>query len=314
MIPYSKKAFSGKYLVAAVVIAGLALSSCSTATAIVEATPTSPQQPTRTMTPAPTATATKTAAEIRIEELKYPEFSKDYQPEYVDHHEVVVEGITMNIDWGLSHWVMTRPDYPIAEIHIAPDIAPILGEIYLKSCWYRFTHFMPNNENVTYEEYVELVKQGKGDVSFAGYDEVNGGVRPVEMMINPAEGFAVSLVDQSLPIKINDLYSMYYGSDGTGRLLVARKLSSTKVKYYYSFTSEMSIDDLEAWLFSDIYVDVFGSLTSTENKCLESENVQGTCGYPSMPEEWGVWEEEMRREGILLHEGKRGPMFEVVEK
>ena len=266
-----------------------------------------------TTTPIPTSPVVPTETKVPVVVI-HPEFSRKNQPEYIDHHEVVVEGITMNIDWGLTHWVMARPDYPIAEIHIAPDIAPMLGEIYLKSCWYRFTHFMPNNENVTYEEYVELVKQGEGDISFMGYDEVNGGARPVEIMIDPAEGFALSLVDQSLPIKINDLYSMYYGSDGTGRLFVAGKLNSTFIQKIETIYGDYCIDCPETALFDELYNMALRDLARLENRCLMSENVQSTCGYPDNPPEWFPIIEKMDDEEMKVLNGTRGPVFEVVEK
>ena len=263
---------------------------------------------TETATAEPTAVPTETEAPA---EVKHPEFSREYQPAYIEHHEVVVQGITMNIDWGLSHWVTARPEKPVSEIHIAPDIAPMVGELFLKSCWYRFTHFMPGNESVTYEQYVELEKQGKGDISFVAYDEVNGGRWPVETSFDPAEGFALSLVDESLPIKIHDKSSTYYGSDGTGRLFIANKLDKAMVSRY----SGISYEDKWLSIFRDLLSDSLGDLLSIENKCFVSADVQSACGYPSFPiDKWKEFFQPILNEMMLQHNEDRDPIFWVVEK
>ncbi len=279
---------------------------------IVETEPV--EKPTATETLQPTSTAEVPPTPMPTEaftKVRHPEFSSKYQPEYIEHHVVVVEGITMNIDFGLSYWVTARPEESVSEIHIAPDIAQMVGELFLKSCWYRFTHFMPGNESVSYGQYVELVRQGRGNISFVAYDEVNGGRWPVETSFDPADGFALSLVDESLPIKMNDLWDTYFGTNATGRLLIANKLDEAMLSRY----SDLGYEDKWLTIFRDLLSDAFYGILSVENKCFLYANVQGACGYPSMPTNtWGEFFKKIMNEMWSQHNGDRGPIFWGVEK
>ena len=254
--------------------------------------------------------ATETPAQ-----LAHPEFSKHYQPEFVEHYVAKIRGMEIPIDFGLTHRVINRSDNPILEVHLAEDIVPILGEIWLQSCWYRFTHLMTGNEDVTYGQYIALVKQGKGDIEFAVYDEsASVSLRPVVMLIDPRDGFALSLVDTSLPIKINDIYSMYYGTDGTGRLFIAEKLDSAFLEKLYSQYNQYSPDFVWSLIFMSLYQRAFGDIVTTKDECLESENVLDACGLLSRPPEWDSINKPVRDEITGLGKGLRGPIFEVVTK
>ena len=128
----------------------------------------------------------------------------------------------------------SRPNNPIKTAHIAEDILPILAKIYLKSCHHRFTNMMEGNEGVTYEEYVELVREGKGNLEMYVFNENKKDRFPELMSIDPRQGFAISLVDELLPLEQPSDVSLYVGSDGSGKFFVAHQVTSGFVKSFYT--------------------------------------------------------------------------------
>jgi hypothetical protein len=314
-------ALSRKNIASIVVIGSMLMIACGAevnASTTAPATRTTPAV-TETYVP-PKATATEifptaTATETQIP-IKNPGFSRKYQPGFKEHYEAEVYGMKIPIDIGLSHWVRSRPDRPIKEVHLGKDIPAIYADIYLRECHYRFTHMMKGNEGVTFEEYIDLVKQGKGNIDLAVFDERKNGIRPEVMSIDPRAGFAISWVDEPLPIKINDIYSMYYGTDGIGRYLVAGNLKGGEISRFFEDNKISKPEFTWDGLFFQKFGEALGVILSTENYCLESLDVQKICGIVSQPPEY--LEIYQKFVNILIEDGKSGkrtlPIIEVVEE
>jgi ASC-1-like (ASCH) protein len=257
-----------------------------------------------TATPAPTFEAA----------TRHPEFSKRYQPEYLEHYVANIYGLQIPMDLGLTYGVVFRPVQPIKEVHLAEDIVPILGEMYLKVCHYRFTHLMSGNASVTFEQYIELIKQGRGNIDFAVYDEASNSQVPVVFSIDPRMGFAISFVEQSLPIKINDLRSNYYGTDGEGKLFVAERLDNAFLAGYNYLLKDYSSDVWGAMVFGELLQSDLLNIANIDNKCIVSEDVQATCGLLATPPEWEDIIQKMKSEMRKLLIGQRGPVIMVVQE
>ena len=118
-----------------------------------------------------TETLVPTETQVPTSEIRFTEFSRKFSHLYKESYVAEIEGMQIPIGLGLSHEVTSRANNPIKTAHIVEDIVPILAEIYLKSCHYRFTNMMEGNEKVTYEEYVELVREGKGNLEMYVFNE-----------------------------------------------------------------------------------------------------------------------------------------------
>jgi hypothetical protein len=77
------------------------------------------------------------------------------------------------------------------------------------------------NTGVTYEQYLELLKQPKGgEISLIILDTDGKTTRPA--MIDPRQGFSLLLTDKlKMPVSTNGIFGDFFGVDGKGRLLFA---------------------------------------------------------------------------------------------
>jgi hypothetical protein len=266
-----------------------------------------------TLTPEPTATATETPEPTS--EMRFTEFSRRYFPSYKESYVAEIEGMQIPIGLGLSYEVTARPNNPIKTAHIAEDIVPILAEIYLKGCHHRFTNMKEGNEGVTYEEYVELVREGKGNLEMYVYNENKKDRFPELMSIDPRQGFAISLVDELLPLKMPSDVSLYVGSDGSGKYFVAHQVTSGYLKTFYNFIPSDGEEAVWGLLFQQIYQGVFVPIVTMENDCLKySNSTKGKCSLNSFPRTWLEVNQKMTDELIKTSEGKRGPIFEMTQE
>jgi hypothetical protein len=233
------------------------------------------------------------------------------------HYVAKIHEIEIPIDLGLMHSVITSLNNPIKEIHLSEDIVPVLAEMYLRACFDRLKPPMTENWNLTYDQYLEMVKQGKGNIDFAVYDERKNETYPEVMTIDPRKGFSISLVDQPLPIKIDDSRSMYYGSNGTERLFIAERID-IYVKGLHGIEAGSNFaplpDDLFwGYVLGSIIMFPVADIAATENRCLESGDVQRSCDFIDDSEAVKINNDFII--GVLhrIQSGQRGPIIEVVQ-
>ena len=243
------------------------------------------------------------------------EFTKTITLGFKENYVANVEGMEIPIGLGLEHWVTKRSEQQIKEVHIAPDIVDILGDIFMHACFLRYTNLMGNN--VTYEEYVELVKQGKGQVEIAAFDEITGNNEelPKLMQVDPREGFALTLSEQKQPVVYNkDLWSFYVGVDGRGRFLVTDDLFTTKyLNTYDPMTEKYSGELVDSIILRDQFNKPLIIMADIDNRCMLGGNMTTACGLVSVSEEFNYYSEPLSNEIKNFYEGSRSdPLFSIV--
>jgi hypothetical protein len=264
--------------------------------------------PSGTNLPVPTVTET-------YEVAFSPEFSKAYQPEFKVHYVAKIHEIEIPFDLGLMHSVITSQNIPIKEIHLSDDIVPILGEMYLRACFDRLKPPMTENWKLTYDQYIEMVKQGKGTISFSAYDERKNDAYPEVMAIDPRKGFSISLGDQPLPIKITDRTSMYYGSNGDGRLYIAENIEFI-VNSLHDIEANFAPrphDVFWGYILLNIIMSPVSDIAGTQNECFKYGDVQKSCDYTLGGDDLMMIELDFRRILDKIQNGQGIPIIEVVQ-
>ena len=271
-------------------------------TATLEATST----PTETPTQSPKKTATVTPTETLAPTPEGPsEFSEKYPPEWSESYTAHVGGMDIPISIGLTRWERNRPEYPISEIHIAPDMVDNYGDYFMHMCFWRYTQFM-GHPDVTYDQYLQLVANGQGQVEIAAYDDARTDQTfPEVSLIDPREGFSLVYADQALDIKWSP-NSLYYGTSG-GRLLMVYSLLGSEVELliYKDQTGDHKKVKEAAFAQNQIInnLSCFGFL---ENKCLLYNNVPQSCPVLRNPPEFRQYYNNGLLQAIIDYaEGRR---------
>ena len=319
----------GMLVATGLVISSLILSSCGIGTQPVEGyVPTSTRpnkatatevftKPLSTKTAEPTTTPTKTATPTEVmtptEIIKYPEFSRYYQPEFKQNYVAEVYGMKIPVDIGLLHWVIARKDTPVKELYLTSGYDQLVAEAFLRSCHYRFTHLMKGNEDVSFDEYIELVKQGKGNIEMMAYMEGNGPMTlyPKLGSFDPRNGFSLSLVDTQMPIKLNPGASYYQGITSEGKLVSAQDFSSkTILSYLNDHTMENESVAWDTLVLSRITF-TLKTMSTLENSCLEYADPSVSCSKELRSRDDGTkWFIE---EVIRLYDLNHTSMVEIVQ-
>lgn len=280
-------------------------------------TPT-PIKPSETPSPVITETPTPTVtpiAKTETEEVVALEFSDKIGLGYKETYIARVEGMDIPIGIGLEYWITKRSTQQIKEVHIAPDVVDLVGDFFMQACFLRYSKIMGND--VTYEEYIDLVKQGKGNIEIAGYNEVSGKNErfPTIQTVDPREGFAYTFAEQKLPILYDkDLGSFYIGVDGRGKLLYATDHFTEK--YLSSFEKAVNLYGrslVDNVIIRDQINNLTVTISSYEDKCIESTEITRKCGLVSPIEEWWLIYEPIQNELIKYENKERDdPLFTIV--
>ncbi len=255
--------------------------------------PATPETFTPTETPAPsempTSTETSTLVEtptltqIPLEHGPSLEFSPLFPAEW--HKEwngtVTLEnGSTLDIPIiiGLSDDVVhdnIQPNNSITGVWMTQEGTNDVADMFLRAAYYRYTKVMGNN--VTYEQYLELLeKPSGGEVDLMILD--NNGVTRREAMIDPRQGFSM-LISDKLDPRYSMSYSlgnnMFFGVDGHGRLLF-----TANTFFAYERSGDSFIDGVNVKDYAFVYENfaILSSFGYIENRCLEHGSILQTCG------------------------------------
>ena len=143
---------------------------------------------------------------------EYPfTFSEKYgQPEFAVSFTYTQKdtGISVPIHIGLDTDGLpgSEDDLPISEVHLTDLGQELLGELWLAACYYRYTEIMGND--VTMEQYLELVKAGQGQVEAYYIDELTG--KKQTSLIDPTNGVSITLTGRSdLPLERTPYNAQY---------------------------------------------------------------------------------------------------------
>ncbi len=187
---------------------------------VLTATPTSTQTaiPTLTQTPEPALptygeidpkVADKLKAEgINIpEELSNPEYDLKMATEFFQTHWCTAFG-------DLSIPISTVPENGIAYgpsgikgIGMTEEACTAYAEQHIKYMWIHYREFgNPADREITLEQYVELLKQGRGGFEIPQYNPETGFFDAKKKMVNPLAGFTKIISDNTfkeLPRQVN---------------------------------------------------------------------------------------------------------------
>lgn len=274
--------------------------------------PSETPSPVKTETPTPTITP---VAKTETEEVVALEFSEKIGLGFKETYMAKVEEMEIPIGIGLEYWITKRSKQQIKEVHIAPDVVDLVGDFFMQACFLRYSKIMGND--VTYEEYIDLVKQGKGNIKIAGYNEASGNNErfPSIQTVDPREGFAYTFAEQKLPISYNkDLWSFYVGVDGRGKLLYATDHFTEK--YLSSFEKAVNLYGrslVDNVIIKDQISNLTLTISSFEDRCIESTDISRSCGLVGPTQDWWLIHEPIQNELIKYENKERDdPLFTIV--
>jgi hypothetical protein len=291
------------------------------------ATPTSvirnTEAPTATPTNPPTQTATSVPSQtpVPILSLLFPEFSQDFQPVVFQNHTAEIFDMQIPIDIGVTPRMTVRKQYPIKGFQLAEDIIPVLGELWLKACHTRFTHFMEGNPDLSFEAYLDLVKQGQGHIEMAVFNEgVSSSLKEV-MSIDPRAGLAITMVEEKLPL---DHLGLYLGSDREGKLVTAVQVDTQRVQSFMNDYASYNDDVVWSAIFTEAYQNIITAMVSINNDCLIGItakkfglliDIPAKCSPEvlTLPDNWDEMLADLSLEMDKLIQGQREPILWVVE-
>jgi hypothetical protein len=97
-------------------------------------------------------------------------------------------------------------DMVITSVTVKEAGKSFFADYWLEACRYRYNTIMMND--VTQEEYLQLLSQGKGDVEITYFDDITG--KPKTTTINPLNGFSMTLTSSNdMPLDMNpEAYQM----------------------------------------------------------------------------------------------------------
>jgi hypothetical protein len=197
-------------------------------------------------------------------------YSDEYPAVYYETKESHADGFDIPITVGLSRNVNEGLGFVYSEAHMTQLGADDVASLFLHSAWGRYKDVM-NHSGVTYEEYLELLKQGKGDL------EILDTTAEKPVLLDPRQGFSLVITGDKksdMPIHFYDAWAFNYESDETGRLLWASNSA-----YYYDSTMGPNwvgpVMEKNRWfMLNSIYSIVW--ISSLPDRCME-DIVQRVC-------------------------------------
>ncbi len=202
-------------------------------------------------------------------------YSEAYPAVYYETKIGNTDGFEIPVTIGLSQNAQDGEDFNFTEVHMTQKGADDIAQVYLQDCWLRYKYVM-NHPDVTYDQYLDLLKQGKGDIAI--YDIL----AKKEFLIDPRQGFSLVLTADgpgTMPLKYqyNSASGFYYGADETGRLMRAENQAWI---YHLNLQGDTSY-------FRDINtVFLIGALTTSSDLAIYSDaclahGVLAECGIPN---------------------------------
>jgi len=149
-----------------------------------------------------------------------------YAPEWTIAREVVVDGIKMKITLGLTRSVIFRPLEPVKALEPArEDSFERIGKYHLQMCYENYKRNNPGNDGLSFEQYEELVRQGKGEITIAAVDlakaqTISDSIKAREILKVSPKNVSIVFHEGSLPVTLNTLVGTYLAKDENGGLVI----------------------------------------------------------------------------------------------
>ena len=122
-------------------------------------------------------------------------YSEKAKPSFTDSfiYTEPTTGMEIPIHIGLTN------DLAVSEFHLTDEGKELFAKQWLLGNWYRYTEQLHRGD-VTYEEYISLVAEGKGNVAINYLDEITG--QKKISWINPANGVSLTVTENpDLPLR-----------------------------------------------------------------------------------------------------------------
>ena len=252
-------------------------------------------EPTKTDTLEPTAMVEATSVK----------FSEKYAVTWSESYIGKVGDIEMPIDIGLTSLIQFRPEEPITEILLAPDIPDLMADDYLHACFLHYSQIM-GYKDVTYDQYKELLIKGEGKIEFVTHDTSKSGGKAQVVTIDPLNGFSLAFAEGKLPISIKRS-SFYFSSNEQQRLLITSELSTSYIEMMKSYPPEnfALIETVRSVIRSTM---IF--IAQARNSCLLRDDYTGDCGL-YLPSSVFLYEDNLSRETERYFRNERGFVLDV---
>jgi hypothetical protein len=168
--------------------------------------------------------------------------------------------------------------------------------------------------DVTYDQYLELVAKGEGQIEIATHDDTRTDQTfPEVSLIDPREGFSLVFADQALEIKLNQ-YSFYYGSSANRLLMVYNLMSSTEVEQTVYKNCGYSEKVCKVIFAQNKITTALSNMGFLENRCLLKNDVIKSCPRPHIPSEFSQFKKELVQGfNDYINGSRETPPFWIVE-
>ena len=280
----------------------------STATAVPSHTPA----PTSTITPTATATLTPTPAlpsygvidpnigeKLKASGIVFPEELKN--PEYKLDLATELQKTNWGNAYGIDIPITVIPEkgiaygkYHIKGIGATQEAWNAYAEQHIKYMWIHYREYGdPADRDITLEQYVELLKAGRGGFEIPQYNPETG-FFDKKAMVNPLSGYVKIISDnEELPLKRSnvDSYLFYVDEDGMvwsagndREYMIEQWLNPDDKSPYKKKTYEQG-PNLAYGLLSATY-----SLGIIKNECLATDVAVASCLRDSAKIEKKYWD------------------------
>ena len=130
-------------------------------------------------------------------------FSEKYKPSFTDSFvfKDKESGLEIPISIGLTD------DLPVKAAYLTNMGREFLGNFWLLSCYYRYTGTM-GNKDVTMDQYLDMVKEGKGQIEVDYFDEISGEEK--QALYNLTDGISLTATgNDQMPLSMTPKSSTY---------------------------------------------------------------------------------------------------------
>jgi len=226
-------------------------------------------------------------------------YSEEYPAVFYETKIGKADGFEIPITIGLSSNVREGIGFTYSEVHMTQLGADGVALMFLQSAWGRYRDIM-NHPGVTYEEYLELLKKGEGNI------EILDSITKKPVLIDPRQGYSTVITGDrkyGMPIRYYET-GFHFTSDESGRLLLAVNSADE-----YHMGKSDNIGGKNSYFVLTSFASV-SSLVYFPNNCMKSEIINSACGMLSLPEDIATFGEKVYSDVIDYYNNKSSdPLF-----
>ncbi len=206
-------------------------------------------------------------------------YSEEYPAVFYETKIGKADGFEIPITIGLSANVKEGIDFTYSEVHMTQLGADDVASLFLHCMWGRYVDIM-DHPGVTYEEYLGLLREGKGNI------EVLNTITKEKVIIDPRQGYSVVITGDRgsyMSLRDGDTGGYSYDTDEKGKFLLAVN-SAFEYKGMIIGDNSLSQNKKNVKFVRQSASGVF-SLTYIVDRCMMKGDIFKTCGavYPIQP-------------------------------